>query len=373
MAALGMLIARYLVLPLRSAPPLNTLLITLMLGTVLREMVRLFYRKAPTETVPALLPTDSITSASSTCGSTTPSCSPPASRSSSGCGFCSTVPSSVSPSARWRRMKRPRERWHQLHRHCADHVRDRVGAGRHRWRDERPLLQRNQFRHGLLLGVIGFSAAIIGGSAASTAPFWAASFSRRCRPSAPSRCVRQRLQGRVCLHLVIELMAWRPTGLIQKKSASGSERMPEIKQEPRAPLLPGAVAVALSTVYLIALLAVEGSARHWPAGIRRRRRARRPLHGLARSGKPKFCRARGYAQRIRDPRRLRGGGVLHDNHFVLLLFVTVLLYAVATLGLISNSAMPACLTSRVRRSSASAPIPRRCSLPTQPCPTFLSS
>ena len=37
MAGLGMLIARYLVMPLRSAPALNTLLITLMLGTVLRE------------------------------------------------------------------------------------------------------------------------------------------------------------------------------------------------------------------------------------------------------------------------------------------------------------------------------------------------
>src|SRR5688500_17121842 len=35
MAFLGILIARYLVLPLRSAPALNTLLITLMLGTVL--------------------------------------------------------------------------------------------------------------------------------------------------------------------------------------------------------------------------------------------------------------------------------------------------------------------------------------------------
>src|ERR1700750_3181722 len=34
MAFLGMLIARYLVMPLRGAPALNTLLITLMLGTV---------------------------------------------------------------------------------------------------------------------------------------------------------------------------------------------------------------------------------------------------------------------------------------------------------------------------------------------------
>ena len=62
MAVLGALIARYLVLPLRSAPPLNTLLITLMLGTVLRECVRLFYPEgANPKPFPALLPTESVT------------------------------------------------------------------------------------------------------------------------------------------------------------------------------------------------------------------------------------------------------------------------------------------------------------------------
>jgi branched-chain amino acid transport system permease protein len=61
MAGLGMLIARYLVLPLRSAPALNTLLITLMLGTVLRESVRLFYPQgANPKPFPALLPASSI-------------------------------------------------------------------------------------------------------------------------------------------------------------------------------------------------------------------------------------------------------------------------------------------------------------------------
>ncbi len=61
MAALGMLIARYLVMPLRSAPALNTLLITLMLGTVLREAVRLFYPQgANPKPFPALLPQNSI-------------------------------------------------------------------------------------------------------------------------------------------------------------------------------------------------------------------------------------------------------------------------------------------------------------------------
>lgn len=60
-ALLGMVIARYLVLPLRSAPALNTLLITLMLGTVLREMVRLFYPEgANPKPFPALLPSGSV-------------------------------------------------------------------------------------------------------------------------------------------------------------------------------------------------------------------------------------------------------------------------------------------------------------------------
>ena len=61
MALLGMLIARYLVLPLRGAPALNTLLITLMLGTVLREAVRLFYPEgANPKPFPALLPKSAI-------------------------------------------------------------------------------------------------------------------------------------------------------------------------------------------------------------------------------------------------------------------------------------------------------------------------
>jgi branched-chain amino acid transport system permease protein len=43
MAALGAALARWLVLPLKSAPPLNVLLVTLMAGTALRESLRLFY------------------------------------------------------------------------------------------------------------------------------------------------------------------------------------------------------------------------------------------------------------------------------------------------------------------------------------------
>jgi branched-chain amino acid transport system permease protein len=57
MALLGAWVARFLVLPLRSAPALNTLLITLMLGTVLREGIRLFYPQgANPKPFPSLLP-----------------------------------------------------------------------------------------------------------------------------------------------------------------------------------------------------------------------------------------------------------------------------------------------------------------------------
>ena len=57
-AVLGALIGRYVVFPLRGAPPLNVLLATLMCGTILREGIRLFYPGgANPKPFPALLPT----------------------------------------------------------------------------------------------------------------------------------------------------------------------------------------------------------------------------------------------------------------------------------------------------------------------------
>lgn len=59
MALLGALIARFLVLPLRKAPALNTLLITLMVGLALREAIRLFYPNGSNpKPFPRLLPAD---------------------------------------------------------------------------------------------------------------------------------------------------------------------------------------------------------------------------------------------------------------------------------------------------------------------------
>jgi branched-chain amino acid transport system permease protein len=61
MSLLGAGIARFLVLPLRAAPPINVLLITLMTGTVLRESIRLFYPSgANPKPFPHLLPTDAV-------------------------------------------------------------------------------------------------------------------------------------------------------------------------------------------------------------------------------------------------------------------------------------------------------------------------
>jgi branched-chain amino acid transport system permease protein len=56
-ASVGALVARYLVLPLKNAPPLNTLLATLMFGLALREAVRLFYPNGSNpKPFPRLLP-----------------------------------------------------------------------------------------------------------------------------------------------------------------------------------------------------------------------------------------------------------------------------------------------------------------------------
>jgi branched-chain amino acid transport system permease protein len=61
-ATLGAAMARFLVLPLRSGPALNVLLLTLMAGTALRESVRLFYPQGSNpKPFPRLLPTDAVT------------------------------------------------------------------------------------------------------------------------------------------------------------------------------------------------------------------------------------------------------------------------------------------------------------------------
>jgi ABC-type branched-subunit amino acid transport system permease subunit len=110
--------------------------------------------------------------------------------------------------------------------------------------------------------------------------------------------------------------------------------MSEVRQKPRAPLLPGVVALALSTVYLIVLLAAEKQplvigllalaviavlAAHYMDW----------LNPVARS----FAERENTLSVYAILAACVVAAFFHDNHFVLLLFVTVLLYTVATLGL----------------------------------------
>ena len=110
--------------------------------------------------------------------------------------------------------------------------------------------------------------------------------------------------------------------------------MSEARQKSRAPLLPGVIAQALVTIYFIALLAAEkqllivgllGLAvisalgaywMGWLASVNRSFADRADVLG---------------ALAIVDG--LAVAAFFHDNHFVLLLIVTVLLYTLATLGL----------------------------------------
>src|SRR5438876_585607 len=110
--------------------------------------------------------------------------------------------------------------------------------------------------------------------------------------------------------------------------------MSEVMQKLRAPLLPGVVALALSTAYLIALLAAE---------------KQRLIIGLLAFAVVAVLAAHylGWlnlvSRSFADRENALGvyailaacvvAAFFHDNHFVLLLFVTVLLYTVATLGL----------------------------------------
>jgi ABC-type branched-subunit amino acid transport system permease subunit len=114
---------------------------------------------------------------------------------------------------------------------------------------------------------------------------------------------------------------------------SGSDRMEQAGQKTRGSVLPGAIALACGTVYVIALLAVE------------QQRLLLGLLGFAVIAVLGAHRLGWLASVSRSFAREGVVGVLaivaacavaayfHDNHFVLLLVVTVLLYTLATLGL----------------------------------------
>jgi hypothetical protein len=110
--------------------------------------------------------------------------------------------------------------------------------------------------------------------------------------------------------------------------------MKSAQQTPRASLLPGAAALALATAYVIALLAAERQ----PLVIGLLALAIVAVLGADRMGLFAPV-SRSFAEHEHglDALAILAAFVVaaffHDNHFVLLLVVTVLVYTVATLGL----------------------------------------
>ena len=306
MAVLGMLIARYLVMPLRSAPALNTLLITLMLGTVLRESVRLFYPQgANPKPFPALLPRSSIDLGSFNL------------RLDNVLMLAAGVAVIVGLQFLLNRTKlglairavaqdEETARTMGVNFTAIVLVTFAIGSGLAAFAGVMNGLYYNEinFGIGLYLGVIGFSAAIIGGLGsiygAILGGFLFAGLQTIGTVLLPFASAYKDV---FAFAVVIAIMAWRPTGLIREKSASGCEPMAN-RRETRAPALwPGLIALAAATVYLIALLAAEKQAliisllAFGIAAVDGRR-----LVSASRRRQPLVCRSRGCAGRLRRAR-----------------------------------------------------------------------
>ena len=220
MAALGALIARYLVLPLRGAPALNTLLITLMLGTVLREGVRLFSRWLEPEAVsgapsgarlalrPFTLRLDSVILLSAGLAMIVV------------VQFVIPRPSSASRSARWRRTARPRIMG--INFKFVVLTTFAIGSGVAAFAGIMNGLYYNEinFSMGLLLGVFGFSAAVVGGLGniygAILGGFLFAGLQTIGAIALPFASAYKDV---FALAVMIVIMTWRPTGLIAEKSS----------------------------------------------------------------------------------------------------------------------------------------------------------
>src|SRR5215470_9193510 len=110
--------------------------------------------------------------------------------------------------------------------------------------------------------------------------------------------------------------------------------MKDAKQKPQASLLPGAIALALATVYVIALLAAEKQM----LVIGLLALAIVAVLGANRSGllapvNRSIAEREGALGALAILAAFVVAAFFHDDHFVLLLVITVMLYSVATLGL----------------------------------------
>ena len=222
MALLGMVIARYLVMPLRSAPALNTLLITLMLGTVLREVgAAVLSARAPIRSrFPALLPHSSIDLGDFNLRLDNVLMLAAGALVIVGLQFLLNR-TKLGLAIRAVAQDEETARTMGINFTAIVLITFAIGsgAGRLRRRDERALLQRDQLRHRpLSRRRSALPPRSSAASAASMALSSAVSCSPACRPSAPC-CCPSPAPTRTCSPSPSSspVMAWRPTGLIQEK------------------------------------------------------------------------------------------------------------------------------------------------------------
>ena len=222
MGLLGAAIARWLVLPLRTAPALNTLLITLMLGTVLRESVRLFFPEGSNpKPFPALLPTTAFTWGGFTL------------RLDSAILLAAGVIMIVAVHLLINRTKlglairavaqdAETARAMGINFTAVVLATFAIGSGIAAFAGVMNGLYYNEinFGMGLLLGVFGFSAAVVGGLGniygAILGGFLFAGLQTVGAAALPFASAYKDV---FALGVVIAIMAWRPTGLIAEKSS----------------------------------------------------------------------------------------------------------------------------------------------------------
>lgn len=220
-AVLGAIIARWLIIPLRSAPALNTLLITLMLGTVLRESVRLFFPEGSNpKPFPRLLPAGGITFGNFTI------------RMDSALLFVAGLLAIVGVHVLINRTKlglairavaqdEETARTMGINFTLIVLVTFAVGSGMAAFAGVMNGLYYNEinFSMGLLLGVAGFAAAIVGGLGnlygAILGGFLFAALQTIGAVAMPFASAYKDV---FAFGVVIALMAWKPTGLIAEKS-----------------------------------------------------------------------------------------------------------------------------------------------------------
>jgi len=222
MALLGAAIARWLVMPLRTAPALNTLLITLMLGTVLREGVRLFFPEGSNpKPFPRLLPGGGLTFGTFTL------------RADSALLFIAGLLAIVGVHLLINRTKlglairavaqdEETARTMGINFNLIVLVTFAIGSGMAAFAGVMNGLYYNEinFGMGLLLGVAGFAAAIVGGLGnlygAILGGFLFAALQTIGAVAMPFASAYKDV---FAFGVIIVLMAWKPTGLIAEKSS----------------------------------------------------------------------------------------------------------------------------------------------------------